>query len=448
MQAGFSIVDITPRLGVELFGYGPFLNRKSERIREPLEARCIALESAGRKMVIVGLDLGGITPWCVDTAKRIIREKRPEFSDDDLLIACSHTHSGPGVSSLGRAWGTPDPVWEGLLPYRIAAAAEEAVRKMEPAAMSAAVVPCEGIGINRVYDKFNVTRDEGRKAGWRPARPELTDTTAAVIKFTRENGSLAGFIVNFGAHPVVSGRSTAISGDYPEVAIHNIMRTLPGSVGIFLQGALGDVNTCLVGDPDRENAVMINLSIIAARFESSIRNGLDAARPVEDESLAAVSEEIEFTARSISREFMEEVRNKELKKFAAPDATEDSCGMSSALLDGIGIMEKYLAEHPGGGRKHRLHVLRIGPATLFGAPLEMFQAIKRDTVKGSLARFPMIVSLADGEFGYAPDTEQLSNGETYESKISPLLTGLPPFTDVHHQLVENFLRLEKQLEMP
>ena len=448
MQAGFSMVDITPRIGVELFGYGPFLNRKSERIREPLEARCAVLESAGRKLVIIGLDLGGITPWCVDTAKRVIREKHPEFSDDDILIACSHTHTGPGVSSLGRAWGTPDPVWEGLLPYRIAAAAAEAAGKMEPVTMSAAVVPCEGIGINRVYDKFNVKRDEGRKADWRPARPELTDTTTTVIKFTREDGSLAGFMTNFGAHPVVSGRSTAISGDYPEVAIHNIMRTIPGSVGIFLQGALGDVNTCLVGDSeDRVNAVMINLSIIAGRFESAIRNGLAAAQPVEDESLSAVSEEIVFSTRAVSLEFMEEVRNRELAKFAAPDATEDSCGMSAALLDGMQKMEKFLAEHPDGKRRHRLHVLRLGPAPLFGAPLEMFQAIKRDTVKGSPARFPMIVSLADGECGYAPDAEQMSNGETYETKLSPLRSGLPPFTDVHHQLVENFLRLEKQLKV-
>ena len=438
------MLDITPRIGVELFGYGPFLNRRSERIREPLEARSIALESGGRKLVIVGLDLGGITPWCVDTAKKVIREKLPGFTDHDILLACSHTHSGPGVSSLGRAWGTPDPVWEGLLPYRIAAAAEAAVRAMEPVVMSAAAVPCEGIGINRVYDRFRVKREEGRRPDWRPARPELTDTAATVLKFTRKNGSLAGFMVNFAAHPVVSGSSTAISGDFPEVAIHSIMKAFPGSVGIFLQGALGDVNTCLVGDPDPD-AAMINLDLIAARFENAIRNGLAAAQPVDHECLAAVSEEIEFSTRRIPREFIDEVRNGELAKFAAPDAAEDSCGMSAALLDGIGIMEKFLAENPDGKRKHRLHVICLGPVTLFGAPLEMFQAVKRDTAKDSPARFPMIVSLADGEYGYAPDTEQLQKGDTYESRISPLVSGLPPFTDVHRQLVANFLRLEKQL---
>ena len=445
MKAGFSIVDVTPRIGVELFGYGPFLNRKSERVREPLEARAMALESGNRVLVVVGLDLGGITPWCVTEAKKTIRAKHPELTDDDILIACSHTHTGPGVSSLGRAWGTPDPVWEGLLPYRIAKAASEALEKLEPVTMSACTVPCEGIGTNRVYDKFNISKEEARDPNWRPAKPELTDAIATVIKFTREDGSLAGFAVNFGAHPVVSGRSQAISGDYPAVAIHNIMRTIPGSVGIFLQGALGDVNTCMVGDPDPVNTAMMNLSIVGGRFEAAVRKGLETAQAVSDETLAAVSDEVEFETREMSESFIAEVEKQEREKFTLPDATEQSCGMSAALLDGIEIMRNYLREHPDGKRRHRLHLLRLGPVTLFGAPLEMFQAIKRDTVKGAKAQFPAIVSLADGEYGYAPDSEQTKNGETYESKISPLLCGLPPFTDVHHQLVENFLRLEKQL---
>lgn len=438
-------MDITPRVGVELFGYGPFLNRKSERIREPLEARAMALESAGHLQVVVSLDLGGITPWCVADAKKAIRAEQPQLTDDQILIVCSHTHTGPGVSSLGRAWGAPDPIWEGLLPFRIAKAAKEAVRQLEPVTLAAASVPCEGIGLNRVYDKFRVTTEEGRDPNWRPAKPELTDTQATVLKFTRMNGSLAGFAVNFGAHPVVSGQSRAISGDYPAVAIHNIMRTIPGSVGIFFQGALGDVNACMVGDTDTVNTAMLNLSIIAGRFEAAIRRGLDIAQTVSDETVSTVSEEVTFDTKPISESFIEEVRSQEQAKFAQPDATEKSCGMAAALLDGIEIIRKYLKEHPDGKRTHRLHLLRIGPAMLFGAPLEMFQAIKRDTAQGSKSQFPMIVSLADGEYGYAPDADQTKNGETYESKISPLLCGLPPFENVHHQLVEHFLRLEKQL---
>ena len=44
MKAGFSEFDITPRVGVQLFGFGPFINRVSTGIRDPLGARAAVLE--------------------------------------------------------------------------------------------------------------------------------------------------------------------------------------------------------------------------------------------------------------------------------------------------------------------------------------------------------------------------------------------------------------------
>ena len=42
MNAGFGKVEITPRVGVELCGFGPYLNRHSTRVVEPLYARAMA----------------------------------------------------------------------------------------------------------------------------------------------------------------------------------------------------------------------------------------------------------------------------------------------------------------------------------------------------------------------------------------------------------------------
>ena len=39
MKAGFAKFDITPRVGVSMAGFGPFLNRNSTGIRDRLEAR-------------------------------------------------------------------------------------------------------------------------------------------------------------------------------------------------------------------------------------------------------------------------------------------------------------------------------------------------------------------------------------------------------------------------
>ena len=97
MKAGFGVVDITPRIGVQLYGFGPYLNRHAIAVRDRIEARAAAFESAGGKVVVVGCDLclfhGGIAA----KARKLIREAHPELEDKDILINASHTHSGPAL---------------------------------------------------------------------------------------------------------------------------------------------------------------------------------------------------------------------------------------------------------------------------------------------------------------------------------------------------------------
>ena len=444
MKAGFSCVNITPRLGVELFGYGPYINRHSESVRDLLEVRTAVLESRQETLVVAGCDLCGITPEGILKAKELIRERHPSLTDAGIFICCSHCHTGPGVSSLGDAWGRHDPAWERILPCKIAASVDLAFKKMEEVSFSTAVVPCEGIGLNRVYDRFSVPREEGILDTWRPEKPELTDTKSAILKFTRKDGSTAGFFAYYGAHPVVCGKSTAISGDYPAIAIHDIMRSNPGTVGIFLQGALGDVNTCLVGDPDKTVALG-NLDVIARRFERAIRLGLEKSMPSGDETLAGFVKEYSFATKSVGKSFVEQFKKDQWAEYAKPDATEENCLMATAYLDGMARLEQYLKDHPDGTRKAVLHGLRLGPVSLLGAPFEIFQAIKRDVVKNSKSPFPLVVSLTDGEYGYAPDNESLLKTDGYESKISPLLSGLPAFSNVHNELKTALLEIDAVL---
>ncbi|HRT93786.1 MAG TPA: hypothetical protein P5532_05150, partial [Planctomycetota bacterium] len=59
MRIGFAKNDITPRVGVELCGFGPFRCRKSIEVRDHLWARAMALELGGLRQVLVALDLIG-----------------------------------------------------------------------------------------------------------------------------------------------------------------------------------------------------------------------------------------------------------------------------------------------------------------------------------------------------------------------------------------------------
>ena len=78
MKAGFFSTDITPRVGVALYGFGAYINRNSKAIRDRLEARAAAFESGGNRVVVIGCDL--CTTRCMFDAIHLERDL-PECSD-------------------------------------------------------------------------------------------------------------------------------------------------------------------------------------------------------------------------------------------------------------------------------------------------------------------------------------------------------------------------------
>ena len=57
MKVGLAKNDITPRVGVDLCGFGPYRHRYSTSVREPIFARALALEAGGRVSPFSGLTL-------------------------------------------------------------------------------------------------------------------------------------------------------------------------------------------------------------------------------------------------------------------------------------------------------------------------------------------------------------------------------------------------------
>ena len=446
MRAGFAAKDITPRVGVELLGYGPYIHRHSTWIRDPLEARAAAFELDGHRCVIIACDLPGFSPATYEKSVALIREKHPDLEEADLFICASHTHTGPAWEHLGDAWGVPDPVYIALLPRKIASAGLEALEKLEAVKMSVAAVPCEGIGLNRVSDKFNIEFEDCLKEGWRPEKPELTETKTTVLRFDREDGSLAGFFASFAAHPVVCGQSTHISGDFPAIAIHSIMRTFPSSVGLFLQGAQGDINPCAVGHKDK-NKALLALDVIAGRFERAVRAGLEQARPVDPDILCTAKAPVAIATCPIDWNELDKFLEKQQAILENPAADESAwgTGMAVAYLDGYRRLKDFCERNPDGFFHVLVHGVRLGPVTLFGAPFEMFQAIKNEVVSKAKAEFPVVVGLTAAEYGYAPDRN--ADMESYEAKMSPMICGIPQYLHIQDDLVTAFLELQSRLEL-
>jgi len=100
--AGAAQVDITPGLGAHLCGY--FNDRRATDILDPLHAKAIALSDGETTLGFVICDLIVVPTEVVDAAKAMVKE-RTGIGPESILIAGTHTHTGPAIVG---ALGTPE----------------------------------------------------------------------------------------------------------------------------------------------------------------------------------------------------------------------------------------------------------------------------------------------------------------------------------------------------
>ena len=85
MRAGFGKSDLTPPLGTELTGYGYYLNRRAESLRDPLYARCVFAETENDRMLLISCELLGLNRHiCADVAAYAARYGI-KLSDEELI---------------------------------------------------------------------------------------------------------------------------------------------------------------------------------------------------------------------------------------------------------------------------------------------------------------------------------------------------------------------------
>ena len=442
MKFGFAKTDITPRLGVELAGFGPFLHRYTVGVRDRL-ARALAMATPERTLILISCDLIGLSTDLIERVRRSIH-LQTGVPPQDIMIHCTHTHSGPNATDL-IGWGELDFPYLEILPARIAEAGTRAGANLVEGTLSYAAVPCEGIGLNREYDRDAPPLADVLKDDWRPAKPELTDTVCHVLKIEDPGNRLLGFAAYFGCHPVVCCEETRhIHGDFPGVAVNLIEREHPGSVGLFLQGAEGDVNSCVAHKSEPDS--LLALDVLAGRFANGVRRGLQEARPLAGEELRSVQKPVVFSRIPFSPEELRKMLAEQEAILHAPGASDTDAQVRMAAVYAVSLRSLLRKMQAGEDLSPPAEVqgFRIGPLALLGASFEIFQAIKNDVVRAARARIPLVMGLTNGAHGYAPDRTRAQRGG-YAARTVPVILGRLPFADIHDELVKSLLDLDADL---
>jgi len=450
MKIGFGKSDITPRVGVQLAGFGPFRNRHSNGIRDNLWARAIAFENNGSKVVIVSCDLTGVVIEITDRVREIVSRDTGIFSGA-IMVTCTHTHSAPSTGTY-KGWGEADPPYLEVLPARIAQACIDALNGLEEAELSHAEVPCEGIGVNREYDQLF---DHGKPIEhfltdeWRPDKPELTDTTCHVLKATR-GGEVIGFVSYFACHPVVCCEETfKIHGDFVGVATNNLEKQYPGSIGLFLQGAQGDVNSCVAHYPEPES--MRALDIIADRYASAVQRGIETAEPVSVDEIVNHRDIVTFTRKDWGLDKLRALLAEREAFIHQPGATDslikDGKVLRMEMVYAIALRE-FIAKAERGedlALPTEIHGIRIGPICLIGSGFEVYQATKNLVLEQVPRDITLLVGFTNDRCGYAPDDTVAERGG-YTVDMTPFICRQLPYANIHQELTKAFVWNAQNLE--
>ncbi|MFB0522144.1 MAG: neutral/alkaline non-lysosomal ceramidase N-terminal domain-containing protein, partial [Candidatus Bathyarchaeia archaeon] len=143
MKVGVASASITPPVGVPMAGYGA---RKgvSKGIHDDLYAKAIVFDEGDMKAALIRCDLIGLRRDAVKETRELI-ESEMGIDGDNIMITCTHTHSGPITDPI-----YPDlDMWMKVLIRKMRGTVATAYRNSKEAKVGVGSGSVDGIVINR-----------------------------------------------------------------------------------------------------------------------------------------------------------------------------------------------------------------------------------------------------------------------------------------------------------
>ena len=229
LKAGMKRADITPPKGLELAGY-PHYPRNNTGFHDPLYAACMYLNNGEQEVAIVTLDLLFFSKKHVAVVRQLAN-KNCGIKESNIMISCSHTHSGPWASgrldieSLEAGKEQPKEYVDSLIETVVKIICE-AKRDSFNAYFTSGTSLCgaeSGIGGNRRI----------------PGGPH--DPLVSVMAIKDESNSVRGIMVNYTLHPTfIHEWSDVCTADYPCYLKLQLEEMEPNALVGFAQGASGN----------------------------------------------------------------------------------------------------------------------------------------------------------------------------------------------------------------
>jgi neutral ceramidase len=404
LVAGTSAVVLPARVGAPMMGYGA-REGPAEALHDPLHARALYVRGAS-DVLIIACELCLIAPSQAD-AVRAALAARTGVAAERILVACTHTHSGPDSGFAALLGGRELPTdAEALMDGAVEAGAR---------AVDAALPARLGVGRAQAWIGRNRSRENG------PLDPDIL-----VVRVDREDGRPLALLYVHGCHPTVLGHENrAYSADWPGASARAIAERHCGANAIFLLGAHADIDPRTRGIQDlavegrslgagfdRVEELGREVGLAVAEAAEKIETRRDAAvgarsRRLELATHAPSDAERRAALRAVGLPEDAEPGTQELYRLEREQTRELS---GAERRERIARVRLYLRGRTAArfafGERPRVEaqVLRLGPARLLGLPAEATTEVGLDW-KRRCGAPAAVLSIANGWLRYLPHSK-------------------------------------------
>ncbi len=370
-------------LFAELGGYGPFRGRRNWGVRDNLYCRVLTVNNGERRNVIVVCDI-----LCVGQVQcRLLRAELAEMYalyPESVMIMGTHTHSGACISCCDVGYGEMNPEFYEIWRNTIKKTVGEAIRSEEEVKALA--------GKAAIRKKLGSRRTMGKD--------QHTDPEIRFVKFVRKDGSVKALLHNHAMHGVVFGAQRYVSADWMGNANEKIKARDLAEIPIFLYGTAGDVNVIWTHPKPEERH--LNLEWIGTSYVDDLENDYNSCEEIDLSDIRANMKAYEFPTEPVDADNYRDIA-------AKLHARMDKVPEFAKLLEFIHDRMNEMAVLKDRGHDFRvirdLQVLKMGDLSFFAIPGEPFLAVGEELRSKSVNRFPVAVSVANGDAGYYPTEE-------------------------------------------
>ncbi len=238
---GVASVDITPDTPIRMYGYGS-RTAESQGVAGPLRAKALAILSNDGQgpAILLTVDCGAVPTNIRQAVYQRVCEKT-RLAPERFVLCNSHCHSGPNLDAMESMEGEER---EHLARYaeqmtaRLVQVIEQALANCQPARLALARGSVTFAANRRVLT-------EGKWSGFGAVPGAPVDHELAVLKVTREDGTLLAVLANYACHnTTLRGDFQQIHGDWAACAQQYIEANQPGATALISIGCGADSDPC------------------------------------------------------------------------------------------------------------------------------------------------------------------------------------------------------------